>query len=213
MRHHFHRCGYLRVLEVDAGELSSARKGGSRVLEELCDAKRLAPCLGLVDCDVLSPAQKRDLLGARATRLRREEGGRSQVADVEDPRAAALAELRSALVEERNAIAEENRRRAAEAGGALQRNPRPLARAQESELRMAGLSVVLDDDLRALRTGRLDALDRALDAMARARFGDCARCGGPIEISRLRDSPDTLVCMACARAALPEVEPGPAPGA
>jgi RNA polymerase-binding transcription factor DksA len=156
---------------------------------------------------VLSPGQKRDLLSARATRLRLEEGGASRLADAEDPRAEELAELRDELLEERNAIAEENRRRAAEAGGALRRNPRPLGRALEQELRIAGVSVVWDDELRALRTARLDAIDRALDAMARGRFGACARCGGPIEVSRLRDSPDTLVCTSCARAALPEAEP------
>jgi RNA polymerase-binding transcription factor DksA len=209
MRHHFHRCGYLRVLEVDASDLSHARKGGGQILDELCDAKRLAPCVGLADCDVLSAGQKRELLAARATHLRREEGGASSLADAEDPRAAELADLRAELLEERNAIAQENRDRAAEAGGALRRNPRPLSRAEEHELARAGVSVVFDDDLRALRTARLDAIDRALDALARRRFGDCARCGGPIELERLREAPDTAVCVTCARTALP-VDPRPA---
>jgi RNA polymerase-binding transcription factor DksA len=210
MRHHFHRCGYLRVLELDVSELSHARKGGRQILEELCEAKRLAPCVGLAECDVLSAGQKRDLLTTRATQLRREEGGTSRLADAEDPRAAELAELRSALLDERNEIADENRRRAAEASGALQRNPRPLSHTEEHELRAAGLSVVYDDDLRALRTARLDAIDRALDALARGRFGDCARCGESIETSRLREAPDTHVCGSCARTALPEVEQRPA---
>jgi RNA polymerase-binding transcription factor DksA len=210
VRQHFHRCGYLRLLEVDARELDGARKGGRWILEELCEAKRLAPCVGLSECDVLAPGQKRDLLAARATRLRREEGGFSRVADVADPRARELEELRAALLEERNAIAEENRRRAAEAGGALLRNPRPLGRAEERELRAAGLSVVGDLDLRELRTARLDAIDRALDAIAREGFGDCARCRKPIGISRLRESPDSAVCASCARAAVAEVEPGTA---
>jgi RNA polymerase-binding transcription factor DksA len=207
MRHHFHRCGYLRVLELDASELSHARKGGRQILEELCDAKRLAPCVGLPECDVLSPAQKRELLAARATWLRREEGGRSRLADAPSPRADELEALRRELLEERNAIAQENRARAAEAAGALRRNPRPLTPTEEHELRAAGVSVVYDDDLRALRTSRLDAVDRALDALARGRFGDCARCGEAIETLRLREAPDTHVCAACARAALPEPEP------
>jgi RNA polymerase-binding transcription factor DksA len=206
MRHHFHRCGYLRVLELDAHEVSHARRGGKQILEELCEAKRLAPCVGLVDCDVLSAAEKRQLLVTRATRLRREEGGRSDLADAEDPRALELAELRRLLVDERNAIAEENRRRAAEAGGAVQRNPRPVTKSEEWELRSAGMSVVLDDELRALRASRLDAIDRALEAMDRGRFGDCARCGKPIEIARLGESPDTRVCEGCARAAVPAEE-------
>ena len=67
MRHHFHRCGNLRVLTLEARDLSHARRGGAQVLEELCEARRLAPCVGLVECDVLSPAQKRDLLVARVT--------------------------------------------------------------------------------------------------------------------------------------------------
>ena len=208
MRHHFHRCGYLRVLELDVSELSHARKGGRQVLEELCDAKRLAPCVGLAECDVLSPAQKRELLATRATELRRQEGGRSPLADVDDPRAAELEALRHDLLEQRNAIAEENRRNAADAAGALRRNPRPLSPTEEHELRSAGISVVIDEDLRALRTSRLDAIDRALDALARGRFGDCARCGERIEIDRLREAPDTHVCQTCARAARPEVPLG-----
>jgi RNA polymerase-binding transcription factor DksA len=207
MRHHFHRCGYLRVLELDASEISGARKGGQQILEELCEAKRLAPCLGLAECDVLSPAQKRELLVARATELRRQEGGSSSLADVADVRAAALDGLRDELLDERNAIATDNRQLAAEAGGALRRNPRPLTPTEQHELRAAGISVVYDEDLRALRTTRLDAIDRALDALARGRFGDCIRCGEPIAIDRLREAPDTHVCQSCARAALHEIEP------
>lgn len=206
MRRHFHRCGYLRVITLDARDLGHARKGGSQILEELCDAKRLAPCLGLAECDVLSAAQKRDLLAARATHLRKEEGGRSWLADAEDPRVAELAELRETLLEERNAIAEENRGRAAEAGGALQRNPRPVAREEEGEFAGAGLSVVLDDELRALRAARLDVLDRALDAIDHGRYGDCVRCRGPIDIVRLSEAPDTRVCDGCAQVALPPEE-------
>jgi RNA polymerase-binding transcription factor DksA len=194
------------VIELEASDLSHARKGGSQILEELCDAKRLAPCVGLTECDVLPPGQKRELLGARATRLREEEGGTSPLADARasDPRTAELAELRETLLEERNAIAQENRLRAAEAGGALQRNPRPIVHGEEGELRAAGLSIVLDDELRALRAARLDALDRALDAMAKGRYGGCARCGAPIEIARLEEAPDTVVCAPCAREALKE---------
>ena len=51
MRHQFHRCANLRVIEVRASDLSHARKGGRGVVAELCNAKQLAPCLGLVECD------------------------------------------------------------------------------------------------------------------------------------------------------------------
>jgi len=207
MRHHFHRCGYLRVIDVDASDLSHARKGGKQILEELCEAKHLARCVGLAECDVLSAGQKRDLLAVRATHLREEEGGASPLADADagSPRTVELEELRRTLLDERNAIAQENRRRAAEAGGALQRNPRPLSHAEEGELAGAGLSVVLDNELRELRAARLDALDRALDALAHGRFGNCVRCRGAIDVERLRQAPDTAVCTPCARVALPEL--------
>jgi RNA polymerase-binding transcription factor DksA len=200
------------VIELDARDLSHARRGGSLILEELCDAKRFAPCVGLAECDILPPGQKRELLAARATQLREEEGGASPLADARagDPRAAELAELRERFLAERNAIAQENRRRAAEAGGALQRNPRPLGRTAEGDLPGAGVSVVLDDELRALRAARLDALDRALDGMRRGRYGGCARCGAPIEIALLSEFPDAALCGPCARDVFGD-EPTPPP--
>jgi RNA polymerase-binding transcription factor DksA len=207
MRYHFHRCAHLRTIEVRGDDLGHARKGGRQVLAELCNAKRLAPCLGLVECDVLSSREKRELLAVRATRLREEEGGASLLADANaaDPRRAELEDLRRALLDERNAIAEENRRLAAEAGGALQRNPRPLGRTESRELAGTAVSVVLDDELRALRAARLDALDRALDALATGRLGDCVRCGAPIDVERLRETPDTAVCTQCAAELAPEL--------
>ncbi|HVP30968.1 MAG TPA: TraR/DksA C4-type zinc finger protein [Myxococcota bacterium] len=204
MRHHFHRCRFLTVVEIDAADLGHARKGGSRIVDELCEARKLAPCVGLAECEVLSAAQKRDLLVARATRLRDEEGGESSLADAIDPRARELRELREELLEERREIVEGNRRRRAEEGAAVRRNPSPLGPSEESELRGAGVSVVLDEDMRELRTARLDAIDRAIDALGKGARGDCARCGRPIERERLREAPDTVVCVTCAREATPE---------
>ncbi len=204
MRHHFHRCGYLRVLEVEAEELSGERKGGARILEELCEARRLAPCVGLAECDVLSAAQKRDLLVTRATRLREQEGGDSLLADAPDARAAELRALREALLEEREAIVEENRRQSAEAAAALQRNPRPVPASEEGDLERAVASVFRDEVSVALRSARLDAIDRALESMRSEGFGRCVRCGHAIEVRRLRHAPDTAVCTSCAREALPE---------
>jgi RNA polymerase-binding transcription factor DksA len=204
MRHHFHRCGHLRVLALDASDLSHARKGGSQILEELCEAKRLARCVGLAECDVLSAAQKRDLLSARATRLREESGGPSPLADVPEPRASELRALRRELQDEYEQIVEDNRRRGAEAAAALQRNPRPLRRAEEGDLAVAAVSPFLDEELRELRSTRLDALERAFEALDRGRFGYCARCRRPIEVERLRLAPDTAVCDPCAREALPD---------
>jgi len=205
MRHHFHRCGNLRVIEIEAHDLSGARKGGAQIVDELCEARRLAPCLGLAECDVLSAEQKRDLLVARATRLREEEGGRSSLTDARDPRAEELQALTEELREERREIAEENRRSRAEAGAAVQRNPRPLRPSEEAELPLAA---TFDEELRELRAARLDAIDRALDAAERGARFDCVRCKGPIEVARLREAPDTAVCIACAAEALP-VEPRP----
>jgi len=201
MRQHFHRCGYLRVVTVEASDLSGARKGGSQIVDELCEARGLARCVGLAECDVLSAAQKRDLLTARATRLREEEGGSSPLADASDPRGAELRTLERDLLDEREQTLEENRKRVFDAAGALRRNPHPLPAAQQSELAVAGISVFDDEALRELRTARLDAIDRALDALARGRYGDCAACGRPIETARLRITPDTVVCSACAGSA------------
>jgi DnaK suppressor protein len=194
----------LRILSVEAGELSGARKGGSQILEELCEAKRLARCVGLADCDVLSAAQKRDLLTARATRLREEEGGESSLADPPDPRARELRELRREILEEQAQIVGDNRRRRAESAGAVLRNPRPLRSTEEWELRGAGVSVFLDEELRELQTARLDAIERALDAMDRGVYGSCVRCSLGIELDRLREITDTVLCISCAREALPE---------
>jgi RNA polymerase-binding transcription factor DksA len=198
MRHHFHRCGHLRVIRIDASDLSGARKGGSQILEELCEARGLARCVGLAECDVLTAAQKRDLLTARATRLREEEGDPSPLADAPDPRAAEFRALQRDLLEEREEIVEENRRHLAETAGALRRNPRPLGPAEQSELAAVGISVFQDEGLRELRTARLDAIDRGLDALARGGYGDCLACHRPIGTSRLRIAPDSVVCSACA---------------
>lgn len=207
MRHHFHRCSHLRVLTVEAAERSGNRKGGSEVLEELCEARGLTPCLGLAECDILTPAQKRALLVARATRLREEEGGTSALADVPDARAAELAELRAELLAEYERIVELNRQRAGEGAGALRRNPRPIPRDEESDLALAGISVIEDPSLRELRASRLDAIERALDAMDRPGFGTCVRCGGAIDVGRLRLAPDTRLCRTCVREAFPDVPP------
>jgi RNA polymerase-binding transcription factor DksA len=84
------------------------------------------------------------------------------------------------------------------------RNPRPLRSTEEWELRGAGVSVFLDEELRELQTTRLDAIERALDAMAHWVYGECARCRRAIEVARLREAPDTILCTRCAREALPE---------
>jgi len=191
-------------MAIDASDLSGDRKGGAQIVEELCEARHLARCVGLAECEVLTPAQKRDLLGARATRLREEEGGASALADLPDARAAELQELRLDLVEEYEEIVEANRRRRLEAAAAVQRNPRPLPVAQEADLAIAGISVFDDVPLRELRTARLDAIERALDAIAHGAFGDCRRCGGRIEVDRLKLGPDTILCRSCAREALPD---------
>jgi len=204
MKHHFHRCGHLRLLEVDASEFAGNRKGGAQILEELCDAKQLARCVGLVECDVLPLAQKRELLGARARRLREEDVGGAPLADAPDARAAELHELRVDLENEYREIVEENRERKVEAAGAVERNPRPLPPQQDWSLAVAGLTVFLDDELRELRTARLDVLERALAAIERGRYGSCARCKGFIDIERLRETPDTAVCDACEREVWPD---------
>jgi len=201
MRQHFHRCGYLRVIALHASDLSKDRSGAGPILEELCEASNLARCVGLGECSVLSDAQKRDLLATRVTHMREREGGSTPLGDAPRPRAAELRELRDDLLEERAEIVEENRRRAAEAAAAL--DTRELASPSEvaEAFASAGISLRIDESLRALHAARLDAIDRALETLAAGDSATCARCAQPIEIGRLRISPDTRVCTPCAREA------------
>jgi RNA polymerase-binding transcription factor DksA len=202
MRRHFHRCPSLRLVVAGARELSGARGRGSVVLDELCEARGLAPCLGLLECDLLAPAQKRELLVARATHLRRREGGASVLADGPDLRGRELEALAGDLIEEREAIAAENRRLEVERAAALDALGE-AARGQREDLAAAGVTLRMDDALAALRTARLDAIDGLLDAVAAGDRAPCARCGAPIEVARLRAAPDTHVCALCAREAGP----------
>jgi RNA polymerase-binding transcription factor DksA len=199
MRQHFHRCPNLRVLTVDAREIDATRGGRSHVvLDELCAARKLAACVGLAECDILDAGQKRELLAVRVTRLREEEGARhSALGDVPDPRWDELAALAEELREERGSIHEENRRLLAEAGAAADWGKQQSGRASEGFASL-GVSMHLDESLRALRSARLDAIDRALEAFARGDRRVCLRCRRLIGVERLREAPDARVCEACA---------------
>ena len=200
MRHHFHHCPYLRVLAVAAEELSGERHGGRAVLEELCEARHLARCVGLVECGVLSLPEKRRLLVSRATRLREEEPRPAPLAGPDDERRDALEMLREGLEAERDEIVARNRR--LEAEGAFLDDAGGQAEG-EAELADAGVTPHLDATLRELDTERLDLLDRALHAIPGRDYGLCAACGGWVELERLRRVPDTRVCGGCAKAAGP----------
>jgi len=114
MRHHFHQCPDLRLLTAEAGVLFGDRRERT-ILEELCAAKDWSRCVGLVECDVLSPLQKRALLGARATRLREEDPLSVRLlAGIAHDGAMAPADLREAHLDKREEIVLENRRLEAE---------------------------------------------------------------------------------------------------
>ena len=197
MRHHFHRCPNLQTVAVAASDLHGARRGGSAVLDELCRAKRLEPCVGLVECDVLTARQKQTLLVERATRIRSEEGGATPLAGVPEPRARELRRVRERLVRERDAIVEQNLRTQVEMGGGEDREWRAGA-SEEAEMAAAGLSLRLDETLARLQAERLDEIDRALSAMQDLAYGTCALCRGEIELVRLEGDPQTRVCDRCA---------------
>jgi len=203
MRQHFHRCVNLRVVAVDASQLSGERRGGSAILDELCDARKLARCVGLAECDILTPAQKRDLLGTRVTRMREEEGGASPLGEIDAERRQELLELARDLIAEREQIVADNRRLLAEAAGAEDRRERTATRSEQWEFGVAAISMRWDEDLHQLQIGRLDAIDRALEEIAGRGYGMCARCRGPIALERLRDAPDTHVCAKCAGESVP----------
>jgi RNA polymerase-binding transcription factor DksA len=203
MRQHFHRCPNLRLVTIDAREVVASNGRGHAVLDELCAARGLAPCVGLVECEILAPSQKRELLAARVTRLREEEGGaRSLLGDAPDSRAAELSELAALLRDERRAITEDNRRLLGEEAAAADwRGVQPAGASEGfSEL---GISPRLDESLRELRSARLDAIDRALEALEQGDRLACARCRGPIALPRLLRTPDSRVCDACASEARP----------
>jgi RNA polymerase-binding transcription factor DksA len=164
VRHQFHQCPHLRVFSVDASEFRGDRRGGKATLEELCDAKQLTRCLGLVECDLLPLSQKRGLLATRAARMRAEEGV-TPLSGAADGRRAALVELRNELLKKRDQIVLNNRKIEAEiaslsqiVGGSEITDDVERARASES--------IRLDDALEKLRIRQLDAIDRALDAIA-----------------------------------------------
>ncbi len=202
MRHHFYRCGHLRVLALAASDLSGDRKGGGPILEELCDARGWLPCVGLLECEVLAAQQKRQLLARRATGSFDEAARVELFAGTRGERERELDGLREELLLERERIVDENRRLASELAAAL--DARAVASpSEEAELRDRGGSIQLDDELRRFRSSRLDAIDDALASLRRRAYGDCVACGRPIEVERLRAAPETHTCSSCARRAEP----------
>jgi DnaK suppressor protein len=195
MRQQFHRCRSLRLVEVEASDLPHGRGAGRIVLDELCEAKQLAPCLGLEECDVLTPGQKRDLLLTRATRIRDEAGPR-ELAGEPDPRSARLEGLKRDLLRDRDAIVAANNE--------LEDEIRDmLASAGDRERPGFEAQLRFREALDRLMVRRLDAIDAALDALRAGAYGRCEACGSDIEVDRLRGALGTRVCGRCARAAGP----------
>lgn len=178
------------------------------VLEELCEAKGLIPCVGLSECDILTPGQKQELLVERATRIREEEVRPTALGGVPRERAMELGQLRERLLDERSQIVEDNERIGAELGGAQDREV-SAARSEENELAAAGIRLRFDERSNELRVGRLDEIDRALDAMEDPAYGTCALCGRPIPRARLEQTPETRICTSCAREAPAPRRAGP----
>jgi len=203
MRQQFHRCRNLRVIALDAEDLGPGRGRGRAVLEELCEAKHLARCLGLAECDILSRREKRELLAVRVTRMREEEGGASPLGELSGERGRRLLELRQELLEERAEIVRENQALLAEATAA---EGGDLRAAPSDEADFAGLGISLrggSEELRELGAARLDAIDRGLEFMRRPGYGICARCREPVSLESLRHAPDTRLCAPCAKQAVP----------
>jgi RNA polymerase-binding transcription factor DksA len=199
MRQHFHRCQNLRVISVDASDIAGDRSGGSAILDELCLARGLGRCVGLADCDVLTDGQRRELLVARVTELRERTGGASLVGDLGAARGREISELAEELLAERDEILRANRRVLAEATSAFDDRADGTPLGTPEDLSRPDLAARLP----ALRTDRLDGIDRALEEMAGSSYGLCARCREMIEVDWLRRNPDSRVCEACARAAPP----------
>ena len=130
-------------------------------LEELCAAKHWGPCVGFVECDLLSPHQRRTLLVARATRLREEDAVAGPLlAGAAHERTAVPAELRKALLNERERIVVENRRLETE----MTALEGVLGREEITDDVERGVGPRGGDVRERLTVGRLDSTDRALDA-------------------------------------------------
>lgn len=196
MRQHFHRCPNLRVVSVDASDIAGNRKGGSVILDELCQAKRLSRCVGVADCDILADGQRRELLVARLTELRAGMGGVSAAEDPKGVRDREIAELASDLHDERGELSLENRRLIAEMTAAFSDRTEGEPLGTTEDLGSPNLSI---RDLES-RSSRLDAIDRGLEEISSnpSSYGVCAGCGGKIDLERLRITPDTSVCSDCA---------------
>jgi RNA polymerase-binding transcription factor DksA len=110
---------------------------------------------------------------------------------------AILPELKRELLRQRAEILAENQRLEAEFTAALDSDVPLLATDVRDQV---GISLRVDDWLDRFRTVRLDAIDRALEAMAAGYYGICGGCGTALEASRLRTAPETHLCPACARA-------------
>lgn len=65
----------------------------------------------------------------------------------------------------------------------------------EAVSRLTDVGVGHDLETRELR------VRRALAKLAEGSYGVCDACGGPIERPRLRAMPESVLCIACARAA------------
>jgi RNA polymerase-binding transcription factor DksA len=53
---------------------------------------------------------------------------------------------------------------------------------------------------RSKQASRLQAIERALELLARGEYGTCVCCGQPISTARLRAAPDAKLCCACLQA-------------
>jgi RNA polymerase-binding transcription factor DksA len=167
------------------------------MLDELCEAKQLTSCVGLVECDILPISQKRVLLAGRATRMRAEEGI-TPLSGVPHERRTVFESLRQELLEKRQRLVRNNRDIESEMTS-LGEVVGHGEITDEVERARASESIRFDDVLERLRVRELDSIDRALDAIAMGTYGVCSSCGHRIEIKRLRLVPDTNACVPCAR--------------
>jgi RNA polymerase-binding transcription factor DksA len=130
------------------------------------------------------------------TELRERTGGATAIGDLGGERGREIERLAEELLNEREEIRSANRRLLAEATAAFDVRPDDAPLGTPEDLARPDLAMHSP----ALRTARLDAIDRALEAMGEGPYGVCARCGTQIGLDRLRGAPDTHVCGECARA-------------
>jgi RNA polymerase-binding protein DksA len=109
--------------------------------------------------------------------------------------------MQQALQNELEAALREERSKLEHRLGAIQTDRRRKGAALEADFEEQAVQRENDetlDELDARGRRELQSIDVALGRIADGDYGECARCGEPISVARLRALPTAIHCVACA---------------